>query len=319
MKNMIIKWILKAGSFIAAFCTVFYLLQSLLIPKYRSDGTIFVSEYFELDKDSIDVLFLGSSQITCGIDTPRLSSYYGIPAYNFCASGSSFEIEEYYLKKALETQSPKLVMADVGNIFISDEELTSDLQMSYFYSPMPLDKYKIESLYEVSGGDIGTVFSYSFPLFLYSSRWKELTIDDIIFYLKYKYYNVGGFLRRDYKMPVTLAYYSVDDGEEKEITDRKKRAIDSISTLCEDNGIQLIFIKVVSPTWTRTESRILTEYMAEHSLECIDMNEYIEEIGIDPEQDFRDMLHLNIYGAEKTTDFLAEIIQEKLDLPKEML
>lgn len=45
-------------------------------------------------------------------------------------------------------------------------------------------------------------------------------------------------------------------------------------------------------------------------MEFIDLNEKIDEIGIDSDSDFYNINHLNTSGAIKTTDFIAKLIPD---------
>ena len=52
--------------------------------------------------------------------------------------------------------------------------------------------------------------------------------------------------------------------------------------------------------------------MDEYGLEYLELNEALEEIGIDPTTDFYNKNHLNTSGAGKTTDYLSEILKQYL-------
>lgn len=53
-------------------------------------------------------------------------------------------------------------------------------------------------------------------------------------------------------------------------------------------------------------------FAEENSLEFIDLNEKLTEIGIDENSDFYDGAHLNTNGAKKTTKYLAILLQSYL-------
>ena len=55
--------------------------------------------------------------------------------------------------------------------------------------------------------------------------------------------------------------------------------------------------------------------MEYNHLTYLEMNEYLDQIGIDPEKDFANANHLNISGANKATDFLANYLRQNFDLP----
>ena len=50
--------------------------------------------------------------------------------------------------------------------------------------------------------------------------------------------------------------------------------------------------------------------MEKNNLSFIELNDHLEEIGIDGKTDFADELHLNESGAEKTTDFIAKYLKD---------
>ena len=50
--------------------------------------------------------------------------------------------------------------------------------------------------------------------------------------------------------------------------------------------------------------------MKKNGLTYFEMNDYLDEIGIDGSTDFYDDGHLNTTGANKTTDFMEEYLME---------
>ncbi len=61
----------------------------------------------------------------------------------------------------------------------------------------------------------------------------------------------------------------------------------------------------VASDWTQNDSKTVKKYMSENGFTFFDMNDNLDEIGIDPETDFLDDLHLNTIGANKTTDYFV--------------
>lgn len=296
----------KIFSFILAFCIVFLALQEFLTPKCIDDSTTMYDGLCRLESNSVDVLFLGSSQMFSMVDAQKLTEKYGISSYDFGASQQLFMITPYYLSKALEKQNPKLVMVEIGNLFVEKEDIKEG-SISVSYAPMPLDSEKVNSLNEVFGGDKKKVIKYCVPFIAYHSRWKGIWTSDITYYFK-KDYSSRGFRATDHIEEVSMAYNQAYDGDIREIPKESVNAILDIAKICEENNIELVFFKAPVSDWTRNDSAVVKRFLNENNLNYLEMNDYLDEIGIDGSVDFYDAKHLNVTGAEKATDFIAEYL-----------
>ena len=56
------------------------------------------------------------------------------------------------------------------------------------------------------------------------------------------------------------------------------------------------------------------EIVKEYDYDFINLDKNYEQIGINDATDFSDGEHMNIYGAEKFTDYIAKYMVEKYDL-----
>ncbi len=71
---------------------------------------------------------------------------------------------------------------------------------------------------------------------------------------------------------------------------------------------RLLFYKLPDADWTRADSAVVREFLAGRGYAFLDLNEYHEQIALDPAADFVDAQHLNRSGAAKVTDFLASYL-----------
>jgi len=67
-------------------------------------------------KNSIDVVFLGSSHIHCDVNTAILWDNYGIAGYDYSAAEQPIWITYYYLKEFCKNQNPEVVVIDLYSI-----------------------------------------------------------------------------------------------------------------------------------------------------------------------------------------------------------
>lgn len=311
MIKKIVVFALKLISFLIVFAVLFGVFQRILIPKYVEGSTISTANtdtFYSLEKNSIDVLFLGPSQMYCSVNAKLLNEKYGIEAFDFGASSQSMVTTYYYLQEALKTQSPKLVMIEVCTIFW--EKSTNEQNLAWNYTANKLSAEKVNSLMDVSDGDAKLAARYAFPLFQFHSRWGQLNQND--FHYDYDrslrgYAPIIGCSEVDIKF--------LDSSENKKkyiIPNSNKEAVRSIANICSEKNIQLVFFKSPVSNWTKNESDGVKLFMSENGFEFIDLNEKIDAIRIESHSDYFNETHLNIEGANKTTDYLANIIKLKI-------
>jgi hypothetical protein len=245
------------------------------------------------------------------VDAQKITEEYNFAAYDFGASNQNLPITYYYLQEALKTQTPKVVMVDIGRIFEDGyADTDEEKSLAWSYSATKLSVEKMNSLDYVLKGDKWKVLSYLFPLLQFHDRWKSFGLNDIMYYFTTHDFSSRGYLSRDNVESQDIMYLSDDDGDERLISEESSYAIMDIVALCNENNISLIFFKTPTSNWSRTDSCTVKAFMDDNNLEFIDMNEYLNEIGIDAEEDFYNRTHLNCYGAEKSTDFLGMYLKE---------
>lgn len=314
LKNKFVKWALKITSFMVIFGVVLALIQPVFVPKYMNSSTTIIKGYSHLEKDSLDVLFLGPSQMFCSVDAGSLTENYGISSYAFGATGQTLNITPYYFDMACKTQTPKMVMVEISLIFSGKSEMDqSTLSWNYATTPLSIEKFK--SLNTVLEGDKIKTLQYTlFPISLFHDRWNALTKEDVSYVLnpsKYIDDSLRGFLPRDHVEEHAIAFYE-NNHSLKTIPEENKEAVLYIAEQCKEKGMKLVFFKTPVSDWTKGDSQSVKALMDEYGLEYLELNEALEEIGIDPATDFYNKNHLNTSGAGKTTDYLSEILKQYL-------
>ena len=311
MKNRFFRYTLKILIAVVSFLLIFFFIQPLFVPKYYGDSTDRVNGYSYLEQNSIDVLFLGASQMFCTIDAGKLTDEYGISSYDFGSNSQNMPITEYYCREALKTQSPKIVMLEISMVFSSNDEVGNDA-LSWNYSPMPITFSKLLSAYQVCNHDLIKAVDYSYtPLFLYHDRWSSIDKTDIDYYCNPEGFidsKSRGFLARDHVEPHEIEYFNDNEVTLVAIPQESETAILDIAEICNSRQIKLILFKSPVSNWTKGKSQSVMAFAEENNIEFIDLNDKIEEIGIDENKDFYNDTHLNEWGAAKTTDYLAKTI-----------
>ena len=133
------KKVIKIISFLLCFTVLFLGLQfafDLVNGAWKS-----ACGFYKLENNSVDALFLGSSQMLLGVNAQKMYEEYGIRAYDFGAYGQRLATSYYYLQEAFKTQSPKIVAVEVSGVFWSDDVGEANLALNYPLMPLSKEKY----------------------------------------------------------------------------------------------------------------------------------------------------------------------------------
>ena len=110
--------------------------------------------------------------------------------------------------------------------------------------------------------------------------------------------------------------YMQETEEEEPVEGAPLHWFKKIVRLCREKGIQLILYSSPSPVnYNYKKHNGLQKLADQYSLEYLDLNLKLEEIGIDWAVDTLDKGdHLNISGAEKVTKYLGDYLSGKYGL-----
>lgn len=297
---------------ISTVCITFfilYVLQNLLMPKYVEDipeGGL-VREYYREEKNH-DLLFVGDCEVYETFYPKVLFEEYGIKS---CIRGSSQQLiwQSYYLlEEMLSYEKPKTVVYNVLAMKYGEGQKES-------YNRMTLDgmKWSLSKIRAIKASMLPEehFISYVFPLLRFHSRWSELKEQDFKYIFNKPQISENGYLLNtgirpagnipkgkplaDYTLPEISYYY-----------------LDKMVKLCKENNIELILMKapVLYPYWYKEWDEQIKDYAKKNELRYINFLDIADEVGIDYNTDTYDGgLHLNMYGAEKMSRYLGEILK----------
>ena len=110
-----------AGLLLLILCILLHAADQMLVLKgvenrYYSAASTY-GGFYHMRKNTVDVLFLGTSNTYCAFSPDELYRRYGIRSYNLAGSQQSMLTSYYWLEEALRTQKPKAVVLDVFYAF----------------------------------------------------------------------------------------------------------------------------------------------------------------------------------------------------------
>lgn len=318
------KNLIKCVVFILIFCILFGGFQSLLQPKW-GDNTAGAHEttnamgFYDEKKDSIDVMFFGSSAMFFAASPMRMFEEYGFTSYVRGSANQLPEMTYYMMEDSFRHQHPKVAVLELGQFLrefnVENDEWIARRSLDY----MPLNDIKIDAVANMELGDFTTKLSYLFPLFRYHDRWSELNESDFDYYdwepHSFFHGQYAGVKVFDYKWKKDFMAYS--DGTVP-IPDECAESFDKIVKLCRDNNCELVLVKSPRDGWSYERYNTLKALADEYGLVYIDYNlpENIKATGIIDTSDFSyNQWHLRITGAEKMSLHMGRYLTDTYDLP----
>lgn len=301
-----------AGRILAAavFLLVFALLFTLLSDVLRGRG---VSDFYRQKRNSLDVLFLGSSHMLNAVSPMELWREYGIASYNLAENGQLLPVTYYVLMDALDRQDPELVVVDIYKI-VQDTLFDTKSYLHTSIDGMPLGRGKLRTVYGLLPAGERTEFL--FDIVLYHDRWKEL-----------------GDLENTDRDPDLRGYvplYTVEDRRGFELlpagatADPPETAVDYLRRIvehCRERDVELLF--VAAPFTTPVPDDMDRQQRVNAAAELaqawgvpfLNLMYRLDDMGFDMGADMADMYHANVSGMRKITGYLGGYIAENYRIP----
>ena len=309
--------VIKIISFVLIFCMLFYSVNKIL--RFKYDTLIYpFDSFYELDKNTIDVLFIGNSHVHYDINPAILYKDYGIVSFNLSSDGAVVWVNYYYLKEVLKTHKPKLIILEAYAIIYSHNYYPYHRMFTH-NAGLKWSIDKINSLKISATRDKwNEVFN---PLYQYHGRYGSLTISDFLKYKnqynKYKYYKNYIFLSQKRELGYYNLEYYTNINEQSNLSDKAQNYYLKILELAKKHNIPILVM--FSPyhmskkhiKMANTIKRIAYEYGVPFVNFTFKYNDY----NLNFNEDFGDSGHLTYIGATKFTRYLGQYLKENYDLP----
>ena len=166
--------ICKTAVFFTVMTCMTFLMNHLTLNR-TSEGCIQLSDFYQLEKNQTDVLCIGSSHVYYGINTCLLYDDYGIASYLLASPGQPVWISYYLLEEALKTQSPGLVIFDIGTLFQKADDFGSSSWETLISMKPSLTKWNALKAVNRYGEVLDTIGAFfTFPYY----HMRSLSLDE---------------------------------------------------------------------------------------------------------------------------------------------
>lgn len=269
----------------------------------------------EMDSDLVDVFFMGSSHVFCGISPAALWEHSGIAAYDLSVTGMDLESTYYTLKYYAKEYKPQIVFVDVYGFtfdgYSDDPVLIGNKYRNLIQ--LPFSKESVELAEKMTDDDEVRDYKLRFPII--HTRYKELGINDFVS-PKLSEYNRGELiiLSACNYLDLLSCY---DCEEEVPLSDEHIEWIDRMEKLSSEEGFEIVYLKIpFTDTVSCDSQKVLNgfeKYAEEKGYKYLDVQYRASRLGLSV-MDFTDPTHLNSFGAKKVSEYIAEYIDDNYSL-----
>ena len=309
---------LKIISFFLVFAILFNGFYNVLQYRFEDeDGIEGMKQFYKLKENSVDVMCFGSSHMFVDINTAVLWDEYGIAAYNLGGTIQPLWNTYFYMKEALKTQNPKLLVVDCFSASLTEEYQEESGMIKNTFG-MKFSKNKIDAIY-VSAPDKHLAYLLGYPGF--HSRYSVLEREDFVEGKGIAHYDCWKGQHLLTQTNEEIAGLRMENIKEitdtEEIADKQSEYLQKIIDLAKEENIPLLLIN--TPYFpTEREEKIynrVAEIAKENGVPYINYNLFYDEMGLDFSSDFADGHHLNYKGTPKFTRLLAEDMKSLFEIP----
>ncbi len=316
-----IKNIFKCVLFLLILLCSLTAINKVLVPKYILKNSTWPTtssyrQFYKMEPNSIDVLFFGSSVCVNAFIPQEIYNDYGIRSYNLGSEQQSIFLSYYWLKEALRSQKPQVVVLDTKfmwdlhpeNPINTTEGLTRKCLDPMHYSDVK--KEAVHNLCELD--ETQSELSYYLTNIRFHSRWSELAEYDIDSEMV-DTSELKGFAPTTDNGPEAYTTYEQNDAEiTMEFPKVMQEYLDKTVDLCKENGITLILVSLPGNEMNDAANNTYTAYAHEKGIDYYNLcnTSYYNQIGaVLPEESV--ISHENIWGAIKTSKFIGGLLSEK--------
>lgn len=275
-----------------------------------------ITGFYAEEKDSLDVVILGTSSTFSAVMPMELWGKYGITSYDMCTNVLFEEAIKYHVKELQKTQHPKLLIIDTAPFLYGHKAnafLDTDSHLRYNTDGFSLSWNRFDLINAVIPR--GKRFEYYFDLLYYHGN-SEPSIE----YLFNKHTNIyKGYNNLPQNVSFDESVYMANTGMMELPEEDKKYFLDLLDELKSFDG-DILFVEwpvfyTEEIAGICGESEYMEAKVKEYGYDYLDLSKIRDEIDLDSRFDYSlDFLHFHAFSAEKITNYLGEYLSANYDL-----
>lgn len=278
--------------------------------------------FYNEEPNSIDVVFLGASEVFAGYAPGYAYDQFGFTSYIYVTDANEGSLYKYQLKEILAHQDPQVIFVETfGFLRGNDTSLISEERMRLFVESIPMSRNKLDLIREYP---CDHKLSYIIPFLKYHGH-PGMIVDNITAFLNDPLY-------RDRKAPSLLKGISTictvyegpgdpglpDDPAAHVLSeDAHKYLIDFLEYCKQEKLDNIVFVNF--PRYLENEERHdlmslvsqVEEIAGQYGYPTLNLQYASAETGVDRETDFYNSHHMNVYGQIKLTEYIGNLVMNE--------
>lgn len=297
------------------FCIIFFLIFSFVFNKLwlRKNS---ISYFYDEPKDSIDVAYLGSSNVIMHFNPTLAFHEYGFTTSLLSWHSQAFVSIKYLIEETQKYQNPKLYIIDLTQVYNNDivfnEGCTRNITDSMKFSLNRIEL--INNILKYFDKNDRNYINYYFSFLKYHNKWKYI-FDGSANRENYTIYKGFVFDEKEDSIKIRSQNKEEWDTKEVELNEVQSDILYDLLNYIKKNDLNVLFIIPPRPNSNENRQKLnsVSKIINSYDYDVINFNK-VENLNIDFATDFKDSSHLNVYGATKFTLYFGKYLSEKYNL-----
>lgn len=287
----------RIAAFLGCAALLLYGLTVLLKDKrvtFDYDTTRKVEGFYAEQKNSLDFVFVGSSQMFTSVVPAVLWEEYGITSYDFGANEQPLYLSYYYIKEALKYQDPKAIVLEVS--YCNHGEYTHEGVHHINLDDLRMGPVKLEAIFDIIPA--GERWPYIFELAKYHDTWADIDKESVEYITAEKHNPYKGYTPSLDGFPDGGVFNEeiAEVTEKSELPELAVTYLEKIIALCEEEEVDLVFLKTPNDhIQNQPDYNAVADIAAEHDIPYLDLN-----------REMKGQLHNHVFHAETITKRIGE-------------
>lgn len=293
------KWkiAVRMAAFLGCALLLLYGLTVLLKDKrvtFDYDTTRKVEGFYAEERESLDFVFIGSSQMFTSVVPAVLWEEYGITSYDFGANEQPMYMSYYYIKEALKYQNPKAVVLEVS--YCNDRDYAHEGVHHINLDDLRMGLTKLEAIFDVIPA--GERWPYIFELAKYHDTWTAFDKASLKYITADKHNPYKGYTPSQDGFPDGGVFNEeiAKVTEKSELPELAVIYMEKIIGLCKEKGVNLVFLKTPNDhIQNQPDYNAVADIAEEYDIPYLDLN-----------RQMKGQLHNHVFHAETITKRIGE-------------
>lgn len=272
-----------------------------------------IEYFYEEPKNSLDVIYVGSSNVLAHFNAPLAYNLYGYTTGLVATNSQPFSSIKYLIEEAKKYQNPKVYVIDIAKVG-DDLGDNSNGQARGVIDRLKNSKNRIDAINGIlkyTDTKKEDYINYHFSFLLYHNKWKNLSKVNIVGNKTlYK-----GYLFDEEKYTIEKQNEYNWNYEKKDLKEENKEVLIDLIEYIKNNKLNVLFV-VPKRTYLNDGMEIInsaTDIIQTNGLDVINFNT-LNDFEVDFSKDFYNYAHLNVWGATKYTKYFAKYLKNQYDL-----